>query len=256
MNPPPLFIRACVRSYKSCLRVKIALGDHAHLAEYTTSLDFWAEAARRSNVIILSIPPAELGSFASNSALCKAMKHRLIISLLAGTTCAQIVSALCGDNRSNLPDQYSVVHASPSMGAQNVDSITLIADTPHARTCDWLFEQIGTNIYISESLMNEATATNAICNALTTLAVDAITDAAVAEGLPRSKAMQLVAQSLRSAAGMIEDGVTPESIRESISTPKGITINALLDMEKGHIKPAVSDATRNAIRYTRNIAFT
>ena len=139
------------------------------------------------------------------------------------------------------------------MGAANLDSITMIGDTPHASNahialCEWLFQQIGTINYIPESLMNEASATHATCNALTILAVDA-----VAEGLPRSKAMQLVAQSLRSAAAMIEDGVTPESMEESMSIPKGITINALLDMEKGHVKPAVSDATRNAIRYSRTM---
>ena len=70
---------------------------------------------------------------------------------------------------------------------------------------------------------------------LTMIAVDAITDAAVAEGIPRAQAMALAAQSLKSAAGLLDSGMTPESLKESMSVRKGITINALLDLEKKQV---------------------
>jgi pyrroline-5-carboxylate reductase len=47
--------------------------------------------------------------------------------------------------------------------------------------------------------------------------------------------------------------MTPESLKESMSIPKGITINALLDLDRNQVRSGVSDATRNAIKYTRNM---
>ena len=102
--------------------------------------------------------------------------------------------------------------------------------------------------------MNEATATGAACNALIMVAVDAIIDAAVAEGMTRSAAMNVAVASLRSASGLLMDGgMTPESLKESMSVAKGITINSVLALERGGVRSAVSDAVLQAIRYTRDM---
>lgn len=106
--------------------------------------------------------------------------------------------------------------------------------------------------------MDEATALGAACNALAIVAVDAVVDAGVAEGIPRSAAMQLAAASLRSASGLLLPGggcgMTPESLKAAMSVPKGITINAVLALERGGARSAVSDAVRDAIRYTKNMS--
>jgi pyrroline-5-carboxylate reductase len=251
-------IFACVRFQESFERVQKALGDEAHRVQSATHLHAWAQAVDRADVIMLGIPPAELKSISENVPLCKSLRGKLVISLLAGTSCEQITDAFVHNDKTNRAGQFNVVRVIPSIGAQNLDSVTMIADTPHAgddqkALCDWIFKQIGSVHYLPENLMNEATATHATCNALAMLAIDAITDAAVAEGIPRSQAMALAAQSLKSAAGLLDSGMTPESLKESMSVPKGITINALLDLDKNQVRSGVSDATRNAIKYTRNM---
>lgn len=103
--------------------------------------------------------------------------------------------------------------------------------------------------------MDEATATVAASHALTAVAIDAIVDASVAEGIPRSAAMKLAAASLRSSSGqLLAGGMTPESLKESMSVPKGVTINSVLELERGHVRSAISDAVRYAIHYTRDIS--
>lgn len=160
------------------------------------------------------------------------------------------------------------MRAIPSIGAQVRDSVTLIAETKsHAGPAQqavtaWLFEQLGRPVQrLPESLMDEATALGAACNALAIVAVDAVVDAGVAEGIPRLAAMQLAAASLRSASGLLlpgggggGGGMTPESLKAAMSVPKGITINAILALERGGARSTVSDAVRDAIRYTRNMS--
>jgi pyrroline-5-carboxylate reductase len=251
-------IYACVRFKESFERVQKALGDQAYRVQSATHLHAWAQAVDRADVIMLGIPPAELKAISENVPLCKSLRGKLVISLLAGTSCEQITDAFVHNDKTNRAGQFNVVRVIPSIGAQNLDSVTMIADTPHAgddqkALCDWIFKQIGSVHYLPETLMDEATATHATCNALAILAIDAITDAAVAEGIPRAQAMALAAQSLKSAAGLLNSGMTPESLKESMSVPRGITINALLDLDKNRVRSGVSDATRNAIKYTRNM---
>lgn len=249
---------ACVRFQESFERVQKALGDEAYRVQSATHLHAWAQAVDRADVIMLGIPPAELKSISENAPLCKSLRGKLVISLLAGTSCEQITDAFVLNDKENRARQFNVVRVIPSIGAQNLDSVTMIADTPYAgddqkALCDWIFRQIGSVHYLPENLMDEATATHATCNALTMIAVDAITDAAVAEGIPRAQAMALAAQSVKSAAGLLDSGMSPESLKESMSVPRGITINALLDLERSRARSGVSDATRNAIKYTRNM---
>lgn len=89
------------------------------------------------------------------------------------------------------------------------------------------------------------------------VAIDAIVDASVAEGIPRSAAMKLAAASLRSSSGLLlAGGMTPESLKESMSVPKGVTIliNSVLELERGHVRSAISDAVRYAIHDTRDMS--
>lgn len=146
----------------------------------------------------------------------------------------------------------------PSIGAKINDSVTLIAETAHAgheqqEVTAWMFEQLGQLQWLPESLMDEATAIGAACNALTMVAIDAIVDASVGEGMPRSAAMKVAAASLRSSSGLLlAGGMTPESLKEAMSVPKGITINSVLELERGHARSAISEAVRHAIHYTKN----
>ncbi|KAI5247855.1 pyrroline-5-carboxylate reductase [Aureobasidium subglaciale] len=254
-----LEIHACVRSVESFSRIQKLLGDGVSRINGVTSIDEWPDAVTKADVILLGTPPDQLTSLGGTQQLCDSLQNKLIINLLAGTSCQQVLDALTPPQKSDTEPYFGVLRVIPSIGAQNLDSVTMIAETNHGNTeqkalGEWIFKQIGGIHYLPENLMDEATATHATCNALTMLAVDAMTDAAVAERIPREKAMKLVAQSFRSAAGLLDNGMTPESMKESMSVPRGITINAVLDLEKGGVRTGLQDATRNAIRYTRNMA--
>ena len=111
-----------------------------------------------------------------------------------------------------------------------------------------IFEQLGQSQWLPESLMDEATAAGAACNALIMVAVDAVVDATVAMGIPRPAATKLAPAWLRSASGLLlNGGMTPESLKEAMAIPKAITINSVLELERGHARSTISDTVRHAV---------
>ncbi|KAI7377669.1 hypothetical protein KC328_g14315 [Hortaea werneckii] len=126
------------------------------------------------------------------------------------------------------------------MAASIGSSLTLLAEprTPFARQDRQqlvrdIFLRCGSVQSVAEPLMDAAIAEGSTCHALAFTAVDAATDASVSMGLPRSAAMVIAAQCLQGASSLLLDGMTPESMKSSMSVPSGITINAALQLERG-----------------------
>lgn len=250
---------ACVRSNASLDRLRKALGDRADRVHCQTS--GFTEAASNADIVMLGVPPGELESISKTPGLADALKSKLIVSLLAGVSCAQVASALSKHSTGGKQEEFesNVARVIPTIAAQVKDSVTLIAESKALREeqqqlCTTLFERIGTTQNIPEDLMNEATATGAVCHAIAICAVDAAVDASVAKGLPRAAALSLAAHSLRSAAGLLGGEMTPEELKAAMSVPSGITINSVLKLDRANMRFAVADAVGEAIDYTRSMA--
>lgn len=253
---------ACVRSDVSLNRLRSALGDRA--GEVHCQISGFAEAASNADIVILGVPPGELESICLIPGLPEALYGKLIVSLLAGVTCWKVAndfSRRCTRGRQDVLES-SIARVIPTIAAQVKDSVTLMAGSnlnyplyPKQRElCTALFEKIGSVQYIPEKVMNEATATGAVCHAIAICAVDAAVDASVAKGLPRATALSLVANSLRSAAALLGGEMTPEELKAAMSVPGGITINSVLKLDRANMRFAVADAVGEAIDYTRSMA--
>ena len=254
---PSVRYTAWVRSRTSLERLHHALGEDQKQIHCVGGGDV-VETMTPADVIILGFPPGELKAIFETTGLVDALRGKLIVSLLAGVSYQQLATVFQSNTNSDI--DFHVLRVIPSIGAKINDSVTLIAETVCAaqeqqKVATWIFEQLGQLQWLPESLMDDATATGAACNALTMVAIDAVVDASVAEGMPRSAAMKLAAASLRSSSGLLlAGGMTPESLKESMSVPKGITINSVLELEHGHARSAISDAVRHAVRYTREMS--
>lgn len=258
-NGLKLSYTACVRSDASLNRLRNALGDHAN--EVHCQISGFAEATDKAEIVILGVPPGELDNLSKTPGLADAVQGKLIVSLLAGVLCAQVAAALSkhstGGNQADF--ESNVARVIPTIAAQVKDSVTLVAESKALRQeqqqlCTALFKQIGAVQRIPEDLMNEATATGAVCHAIAICAVDAAVDASVAKGLPRAAALSLAANSLRSAAGLLGGEMTPEELKAAMSVPSGITINSVLKLDRANMRFAVADAVGEAIDYTRSMA--
>ena len=177
---------ACVRSDASLNRLRNALGDHAN--EVHCQISGFAEATDKAEIVILGVPPGELDNLSRTPGLAEAVQGKLIVSLLAGVSCAQVAAALSKHSTGGKQEDFesNVARVIPTIAAQVKDSVTLVAESKALRReqqqlCTALFKQIGAVQHIPEDLMNEATATGAVCHAIAICAVDAAVDASVAK---------------------------------------------------------------------------
>ncbi|KIW90179.1 uncharacterized protein Z519_08822 [Cladophialophora bantiana CBS 173.52] len=67
-------------------------------------------------------------------------------------------------------------------------------------------------------------------------------------------ALGVATQWLRTASTLLRDKMTIESLKETISVAKGITINALLQLDRGKVRSGISDAVRHVVRYSKEMA--
>ena len=254
---PSVEYTAWVRSQTSLERLQHDLGED-HSRVNCVGGGNLVETVTPADVVFLGFPPGELTAVFRTTGLADALRGKLIVSLLAGVSCDQLAKVLQRDTKAG--SNHHVLRVNPTIGAKINDSVTLIAETAYAgheqqEVTAWMFEQLGQSHWLPESLMDEATATGAVCNALTMVAVDAIVDASVAMGIPRPAAMKLAPAWLRSSSGLLlNGGMTPGSLKEAMAIPKGITINSVLELERGHARSAISDTVRHAIHYTRNMS--
>lgn len=248
---------ACVRSDASLDRLRQALDKNVSKVSCQTGC--FTESAQKADIVMLGIPPGELESFSKTPGLAGALQGKLIVSLLAGVSCAQVAAAFAAEGGTEQDFLPNVTRVIPTIAAQVNDSVSLVAEsdaisTEQQKLCTTLFRRIGTVQHLPENLMNEATATGAVCHAIAISAVDAAVDASVAKGLPRAAALSLAANSLRSAAGLLGGEMTPEELKAAMSVPSGITINSMVKLDRANLRHAVADTVGEAIDYTRSMA--
>ncbi|CAK4030525.1 pyrroline-5-carboxylate reductase [Lecanosticta acicola] len=214
------------------------------------------EAVTGADVVLLGVPPTQLGTLLGCEGLVAELKGKIIVSMLAGVAISQIEDALV--SRGFAKQDFHVARIIPTLGAGKGDSVTLLAEAggEHMEKVKGFLSQIGAIVPVPESLMNSATAVMAAVHALAIVAVDAVTDASVAAGVPRSVAASIAAESLRSGSGLMSgngaERMTPEQVKAGMSTPGGITLNALVSLD-AKTRPGISSAVREAIEYTKKM---
>lgn len=248
-SPHELRFSASVHSQESLEQLKQTFSAHKDRVDHISTDN--VQAARSADVVILAFPPRQLPEILNSCNLAEVIQGKLIVSIIAGVTTEELNRMLRGSSQSTQFGRISRVI--PTIGAQINESMSLIADTalslPDRDLVTWLFRQVGQTQFMPEKLINTVTAVGAACHALTVVAVDAIVDGSVAEGVPRPQALEVAAQCLRSSSTLLQGKMTIEGLKASMSIAEGITINALLQLDRGHVRSGISDAVRHAVQY-------
>ena len=116
-----------------------------------------------------------------------------------------------------------------------------------------LCNSFGKTEVIPENLMDVVTGVSGSSPAYVFMFMEAMADAAVADGMPRAQAYKFAAQAvLGSAKLMLETGKHPE-LKDMVCSPAGTTIQAVRILEEKGLRSAVIEAQTACVKKSRGI---
>jgi pyrroline-5-carboxylate reductase len=150
----------------------------------------------------------------------------LMVSIAAGTTTKSLVKAWGAKAR--------VVRSMPNTPGAIGRGITAIYAAPKASAKDRalaekLLSALGETVWVrKEELIDAATAVSGSGPAYVFLLVEAMTEAGIAEGLPRDVAAKLARQTVSGAGALLDaEKTAPAELRRNVTSPGGTTEAAL-----------------------------
>ncbi len=107
---------------------------------------------------------------------------------------------------------------------------------------------------ITENLMNVCVSVSGSSPAYVYILIEAMADAAVADGMPRDKAYKFAAQAVLGSAQMVlETGKHPGELKDMVCSPGGTTIEAVRVLEERGFRSAVFEAMKACVRKARDM---
>jgi len=194
-----------------------------------------AAAARRAETLLITVKPQDMASLLDEISP-EVTADKLVISVAAGITTAFIGRKLGADVpvvrvMSNTPVLVDEAMSVISAGAH--------AGEEHLKRAEELLSPVGKVLRIPESQQDAATALSGSGPAYVYFLVEAMVDAGILLGMPRSNALEMVKQAVFGAATMLrESGEHPVILREAVTSPGGTTINAIRELEKHGVRAA------------------
>lgn len=107
---------------------------------------------------------------------------------------------------------------------------------------------------VPEHLIDAVVAVSGSSPAYVFLFIEAMADAAVAEGMPRAQAYEFAAQAVYGSAKMVlETGKHPGELKDMVCSPAGTTIKAVSVLEEKGFRSAVIEAMRACADVSRRL---
>ena len=209
-----------------------------------------AEAVDGAEMVLIAVKPQYLDDVVAGFASALD-SDALVISIAAGVTMARL-ERLAGQQR-------KIVRVMPNLPAMVLAGMSSL--TPNANVSSdeiayvkRLFESFGRAEVVPEHLIDAVIAVSGSSPAYVCVFIEALADAAVAEGMPRAQAYTFAEQAvLGTATYLIETGTHPAALKDMVSSPAGTTIEAVVALEAGGMRAAVIDAARAAARRNREM---
>ncbi len=192
------------------------------------------EAVHGADCVLLAVKPQQAEEVLRE--IAPSMESaRVLVSTVTGLSIERIREAVSG---------VSVVRAMPNTAAEIGQSMTCLAarsgEEQALEEVQSLFEWIGRTVVINEELMDAATVLGACGVAYALRFLRAMTQGGIQIGFSSEMAQLVAAQTMRGAASLvIETGSHPEAEIDKVTTPMGITIAGLNEMEHNGFSSAL-----------------
>ena len=218
-----------------------------------TALASNTELAKSCDLVFIAVKPAYIDGVLKEIATAIKGKEKLLVSMAAGVSLQRISGAFEKDGNApqlvrimpNLPATVgeAMIALSPFAGSECVEktsdeSCLLVKE---------LLSLAGKVEIEPEKLMDAVTAVSGSGPAYAFLFIEALADAAVRFGMPRSQAYTYSAQTLKGAASLfLEDGRSVSQLKDAVCSPAGTTIEGVIALERNGFRNAVIEAATAA----------
>jgi pyrroline-5-carboxylate reductase len=214
----------------------------------TTVLDA-AEAATGRDVVVAAVKPKDIPELlgAIRGVLTP---DQLLISLAAGVPIEVFERALPG---------IAVVRSMPNTPAAVDEGMSAYCGGSHADAdalalAASVLSAVGETINLPEDLLDAVTAVSGSGPAYVFILAEALTEAAIREGLPHHAAERLVEQTVRGAGILLSASEKSAfRLRAEVTSPGGTTAAAMHTLEDGGFRALMEDAVRSAASRSREL---
>ena len=211
---------------------------------------FNPDVLKFATVLILAVKPAQVPAVLKEVRGEITEKH-LLISIAAGIPLAKLEEGLETGARvvRVMPNLPAVVGASASAFA-----LGRSATSEDGHLVQRLLGAVGLALQVPEPLLDAVTGLSGSGPAYVYLVIEALSDGAVAAGLPRDIATRLAAQTVIGAGKMVlETGLHTGALKDMVTSPGGTTIEGLHELEKAGVRGALMNAVRAAADKARKL---
>ncbi len=193
------------------------------------------EAINNSDIILFAVKPWIILPLLES--LKNSFTHNHVIASLAA-------SVPLDELEKSVAPFTNIVRVMPNVAAAVAESASCIsknnASEESLQAVVSVFNLVGTSYVIEEKLMGAATVVGGCGTAFVLRFIRAMAQAGVQIGFDAQTATNIATQTVKGAANMLsEAGIHPEAMVDTVTTPGGITITALNEMENNGFSSAI-----------------
>ena len=193
-------------------------------------------AVKDADIVLIAVQPRQAGNLLKTLKNILNPKKQKIVSVVSALSFEEI-EKLIGT-------EFLLVRIMPNTAISICESMTCLASNlPESKefteVCN-IFNKLGTTLVIEEKMMSAATVLGSCGTAFMMRFIRASSQGGIQVGFHADEAQLIVAQVAKGAAALLlQNGLHPEQEIDKVTTPMGLTIKGLNEMEHNGLSSAV-----------------
>lgn len=208
------------------------------------------EVARKSPILVLAVKPQYYEEVIEEIKK-EITKDQIIVSIAPGKTLEWLEEKFGGSIKAVrlMPNTPALI----GEGMTGVCCSETVEDEELERVCE-VVQCFGRMEVVPESMMDVVVSVSGSAPAYVFLFIEAMADAAVADGMPRKLAYEFAAQAVMGSAKMVLDTQRhPGELKDMVCSPGGTTIEAVRSLEKAGFRSSVMEAMKVCTEKSRTM---
>lgn len=206
--------------------------------------------AANAAIVLIAVKPKSIVDIL-NSIADSLQPGTLVISTAAGVSLDLI--------EGRLPKTAAVIRSMPNLAVSVGEGMTVFScgknvSADQVGAAMGLFGAVGGVMNLEEQHMDAVTGLSGSGPAYIYIVIEALADGGVKMGLPRDVAIEMAAQTVLGAAKtVLVTGEHPAKLKDQVTTPAGVTIDGIMELEEGGLRVTLIKAVVKATERARQL---